>query len=60
MRIKLHHVGEDRKTILAKDIEWTDARLSRSNRRAKPSRDLSTDLASLMSHINISFCESPL
>jgi hypothetical protein len=60
MTIKLHHVGEDGKTILARDIEWTDTRLIRSNRRAKPSTDLSTDLASLMSHINISFCESAL
>jgi hypothetical protein len=43
---------------LAKDVGWIAAKLTKSNLRAKPSRDLSTPLASLMSHMSISFCES--
>ena len=43
---------------LAKDVECIEARLTVSNRRAKPSADLSTPLASSMSHMSISFCES--
>jgi hypothetical protein len=43
---------------LAKVVVCIDARLNPNMRRAKPSVDLSTPLASLMSHISISFCES--
>ena len=45
-------------TPLPKVVEWIDARLTTSKRRAKPSGDLSTPLASLMSHMSISFYES--
>ena len=43
---------------LAKDVGCMAARLVASNRRAKPSGDLSTPFASLISHMSISFCES--
>ena len=42
---------------LAEDVVWIDAKLMKSNRRATPSTDLSTPLASLISHMSISFCE---
>ena len=42
---------------LAKDVELIDTKLTKSIRRAKPSTDLSTPLASLISHMSISFCE---
>ena len=45
-------------STLAEDVVWIDTKFVKSIRRAKPSIDLSTPLASLMSHINISFCES--
>jgi hypothetical protein len=48
----------DGMSSLAKDAEWMPAKLTASIRRAKPSSDLSTPLASLMSHMSISFCES--
>ena len=44
-------------SALAEDVVWIDTKLVKSIRRAKPSMDLSTPLASLMSHISISFCE---
>jgi hypothetical protein len=43
---------------LAKDAGWIAAKLTKSILRATPSRDLSTPLASLMSHMSISFCDS--
>jgi hypothetical protein len=51
-------IGGDGMTPLAKDVECIDAKLTTSKRRAKPSGDLSTPLASLMSHMSISFCKS--
>jgi hypothetical protein len=42
---------------LAKEVEWMPVKLTASNRRAMPSRDFSTPLASLMSHMSISFCK---
>jgi hypothetical protein len=53
-------IGGERMSSLAKDVEWIAAKLTRSNLRATPSTDLSTPLASLMSHMSISFCESAL
>jgi hypothetical protein len=44
-------------STLAEEVVWMAAKLIKSNRRAKPSMDLSTPLASLISHINRSFCE---
>ena len=40
---------------LTREVVKIDAKLITSNRRAKPPRDLSTPLASLMSHIRKSF-----
>jgi len=48
------------KVLLACDVVWTAAKLTVSNRRARPSRDLSTPWASLMSHMSISFCDSAM
>jgi len=49
---------EMRKVTLAWEVEWIAAKLTTSNLRAKPSRDLSIPLASFMSHMSISFCDS--
>ena len=51
-------IRRDGMSSLAVDVELMAARLTTSNRRAMPSTDLSTPLASLMSHISISFCGS--
>ncbi len=54
------NTGGNRRRVswLTEDVVWIAAKLTRSSRRAKPSTVLSTPLASLMSHINISFCIS--
>ena len=44
---------------LAIDVVCIAAALIHSNRRAKPSMDLSTPVASVMSHMSISFCKWP-
>jgi hypothetical protein len=44
-------------STLAKDVVNTAEKLARNNRRAKPSMDLSTPVASVMSHMSISFCK---
>src|ERR1700730_5209256 len=43
--------------LLACDVVWIAAKFTVSNRRARPSRDLSTPRASLMSHMSKSFCD---
>jgi hypothetical protein len=44
-------------STLAKDVVCIAAKLVTSNRRAKPSTDLSTPVASVMSHMSKSFCK---
>src|SRR6267142_377939 len=52
--------GEISALSLAWEVEWIAAKLTTSNRLATPSTDLSTPLASLMSHMSISFCDSTI
>ena len=52
--------GEITAISLAWEVVWIAAKFTTSNRLAKPSTDLSTPLASLMSHMSISFCDSAI
>jgi hypothetical protein len=52
--------GEIPALLLAWEVVWIAAKLTRSNRLARPSTDLSTPSASLMSHMSISFCVSTI
>ncbi len=47
----------DGMSTLATDVVCIATKFNKSSRRARPSMDLSTPLASFISHINISFCE---
>jgi hypothetical protein len=53
-----HCVVENKVLSLACEVVWTAAKLTVSSRRARPSRDLSTPLASLISHMSRSFCDT--
>jgi hypothetical protein len=46
--------------LLTREVVKIAAKLMMSNRRAKPSTDLSTPLDSFMSHMSMSFCFSAL
>jgi hypothetical protein len=50
-------IDEDGMSTLAEDVVCIAAKLAKSNLRAKPSTDLSTPVASVTSHMSISFCK---
>lgn len=47
------------KMQLTVEVVWIDAKLTASIRLAKASREYSVPVASLMSHMSMSFCSSP-
>jgi hypothetical protein len=50
-------IDGDGMSTLAIEVVCIDAKLSASNCRARPSTDLSTPVAAVMSHISIPFCK---
>ena len=50
-------INDDGMSALAEEVVCIAAKSAKSNRRAKPSTDLSTPVASVMCHISISFCK---
>jgi hypothetical protein len=53
-------IGGDEMSSLAMDVACILEKLTKSNRLAKPSRDIPTSWVLLMSDVSISFCESTI